>query len=342
MKQLKKWIPLLLMLFVVQHAWAQTDTQITKEQQLKLDGYMKTLDSKIIEAFKKAPTVKTEMESNLKAIADMKDSLTLIKMIAAYQSKYSSTYSKILMAAGITKQMIIADLQGILPQFNFTVDSLLNIKGQSSGTAKILSTTANTTSYRKILLFDLTKTVSCGGFAGGSVTRGSNYVESKSTAVAVAGGCDCDGTLTSEFVMPTFQMATLIYRFKLHASGVAVGIVGTAGVQSNASAHFYSVDGTTNTPIIDSYYASNFSFAPFLWVTSGTQEQDVSTKTIALPSNLKKISVRYHASTFALVGLCCGTSGKAKVSSIVSNINLTYESKINYDPNWVDLNRFKF
>ena len=321
MKQLKKCIPLLLMLIVVQHGWAQTDTLITKEQQLKFDNYMKMLDTKILEAFNKAPTVKTEMESKLKAIADAKDSLTKMKMIAGYQTQYSSTYSKMLMATGITKQMIITDLQAIIPQLNFTVDSLFNIKGRSSGTAKILSTSANSISYSKPLVFDLTKSVSCGGFAGGSVNRGSNYVESNSTAIAIIGGCNCRGRLSGEFEMPPFQMASLVYRFKLHASGFAVGIGGTAAVISGARASFYGVIGTRTTEIISSYSAYIMTIAPILWVGNATEEQDVSTKTIGLPSDLKKISIFYTASTNAVSAVCCGTTGKAKVSNIISTIN---------------------
>lgn len=320
MRQLKKCIPFLLLLFIVQLGLSQTKTLITKDQQLKLDGYMKMLDSKVLEAFKKAPTVKIEMESGLKAIADTKDSLTKLKMIAAYQSKYSNTYSKILMAGGVTKQMILTDLQAILPQFNFTADSLFNFKASSSGTAKILSANATPTTNSKRLQFDVSRTVDCGGLSGGNILSSSFFIESNSVA-GVAGGCTTNGFLTGEFTMPTFQMATLVYRFRLHASALAIGIAGTSASISSAYASFDRIDGTRYTSIVDDYHVSVFTFAPILWVSNALDEQDVTTKTIGLPSNLKKISVIYNTRSLVLSAICCASTAKSKVSNILSTIN---------------------
>jgi hypothetical protein len=195
-------------------------------------------DAQIMAAFAGQEKLVAEMQSELKAIDQMKDPAAKKVAITTYQRKYTKTYQAALAKGKVDLAAWAAALNAIMPGVVYKVSGgthLLATASSNSGSQAAPAPRADSPRADRLNQgdFSFERTVGCGGIAGGSVTRSSLDITSEAFA-AVAGGCENEGVLSHVFDLPSDKQALVELGGDTSVDAFAVGVLGAAGAVGSA------------------------------------------------------------------------------------------------------------
>jgi hypothetical protein len=292
-----------------------------KKQSAEIQRINARYDAQIMAAFAGQEKLVAEMQSELKAIDQMKDPAAKKVAITTYQRKYTKTYQAALAKGKVDLAAWAAALNAIMPGVVYKVSGgthLLATASSNSGSQAAPAPRADSPRADRLNQGDFAfeRTVGCGGIAGGSVTRSVLDITSE-TFAAVAGGCENEGVLSHEFDLPSDKQALVELGGDTSVDAFAVGVVGSASAVGSAS--FFSSGRRDESGGYSSFCSA---IAPVFWVGHCSQPaENVRLSFRSTKTGSNRISAVVIGQTISI--LPSGTSVTSKVRYLSAKITLS-------------------